>query len=93
MVTINRLIWVVCSCCTMSAFCAVPDKAPEGHPTIQEKKDEQIAARDGSRSNMERRYERGQSRDDDDQVAERDRDSNMERRYEREQGEELRDNN
>lgn len=91
MVTINRLIWVICSCWIMSASCAVPEEAPGCHPTLEEKKADWLAARDGSRSNMERRYTREQARGDDDQVAARDRDSNMERRYDRERGEDLRD--
>lgn len=74
--------------------CALPEEAPGCHPTAEERQAEQderaqVAARDGRKSNMERRYSRERARGDDD-VAIRDRDSNMERRYERERGEELR---
>lgn len=93
MITIYRLLGVICCCWTVGAWSVIPEEAPGCHPTLEEKKADQVAARDGKRSNTERRYERNRARgtDDDGYLVARDRESNMERRYERHRAEELRE--
>lgn len=66
MITINRLILTMSCCWTISAWSGVPQEAPGCHPTIEETKADvadQLIARRGRESNMERRYERRRAED------------------------------
>ena len=97
----NRVIGILCCCWTMGVWSAVPEEGPGCHPTPEEsraeKAEKEITARDGGRSNSERRYSRQNARrdnQDDGTTADRgDRDSNMERRYDRQRSKDLRDDN